>query len=74
MSEPHKVAINLEWKSKMGAHWYLESVIQDTPIAKTVEKICANDKNVCQILSNSACIKEAFEKVRVLDLPKQSLF
>ena len=53
LSEPHKVATNLERKSKKGAQLYLESVIQDAPIGKAIKKMCAEDKNVCQILFNS---------------------
>ena len=38
----------------MGAQPHLESVIQDTLIGKAIKKMCAEDKNACQILFNSA--------------------
>ena len=38
LSEPQKVTINLEQKSKMGAQPYLESVIQDTPIGNVCRR------------------------------------
>ena len=38
LSEPHKVATNLEQKSNMGAQTYLESAIQDTSIGKAIKK------------------------------------
>ena len=38
----------------MEAQLYLESVIQDAPIAKTIKKMCAKDKYACRILFNSA--------------------
>ena len=55
LSEPHKVANNLEQKRKMEAQPYLESVIQDTPIGKAIKKMCTKDKSAYWILFNSAC-------------------
>ena len=52
LSEPHKVTTNLEWKRKLGAQPYLESVIQDTPIGKAIKKY-VKGKSTYRILFNS---------------------
>ena len=54
LSEPHKYAVNLDTKSKLGEIPYLESVVQHTPIGKAIENMCAEDKNACRVLFNSA--------------------
>ena len=53
LSEPLKVATNLEWKSKMGPQPFLKSLIQDTPIGKAIKKGVPKIK-MSQILFNSA--------------------
>ena len=54
LSEPHKYAIKLDTKSKLGAIPYLESVVQHTPVGKAIKNMCAEDKNACRVLFNSA--------------------
>ena len=54
LSEPHKYAVNLDTKSKLGEIPYLESVVQHTPIGKAIKNMCAEDKNACHVLFNSA--------------------
>ena len=53
LSEPHKVATNLERKSKKGAQLYLESVIQDAPIGKAIKKRVQKTKMCVKFCFNS---------------------
>ena len=50
LSEPHKRAADLELKSKLGAIPYMESVIENTPIGRSLRRMCAEDENTCCVL------------------------
>ena len=53
VSEPHKGAADLELKSKLGAIPDMELVIENTPIRRSIRRMCAEDENACGVLFNS---------------------
>ena len=53
LSEPHKRAGDLELKSKLGAIPYMESVIENTPIGRSIRRMCGEDENASRVLFKS---------------------
>ena len=53
LSEPHKRAADLEFKSKLGDVPYMESVMENAPIGRSIKRMCAEDENACCVLFNS---------------------
>ena len=51
--EPRKRVADLELKSKLGAIPYMKSAIENTPIGRSIRRMCAEDENACRVLFNS---------------------